>query len=325
MKAGGPDMAIRRIIFHIGRHKSGTSSLQHFFASHREFLGRQGVLYPLAGTRKNGLAHHELSHMCHTGKKGDQTVGMIAETMTKEVQPHHHTILLSSEEFQNLASTRWIKYLADQFPGALVEVICYVREFSDYMVSSFRQAVQNQPKFQTFTTFCKNRYPAKGFIRRWRKVGTLKLGWFHPNLLKNQDILSDFLDKADITAPDSFTVEQRNPSLGGNLLWMKMAANHANAMFLPYGDMTRLMVKQERFVRSFYFSDRRANALRHKSSYNKAFEKILGPVPFKSWQDGLVLPARETLDQDLAFIKENFPYCDLTKMGLDPALGKDWF
>lgn len=299
--------------------------MQHFFATHREFLDAQGVLYPLAGTRKNGLAHHELSHMCHTGKKGGETVAMVAEAMTKEVQSHHHTILLSSEEFQNLSSTRWVKFLTEQFPGASVEVICYVREFADYMVSSFRQAVQNQPKFQTFTTFCKNRYPAKGFIRRWRKLGDLKLGWFHPNLLKNRDIISDFLDKADITAPDRFTVVQRNPSLGGNLLWMKMAANHANAMFLPYGDMTRLMMKQDRFVRPFYFSDDRANALRYKSSYNKAFGKILGPVPFKSWQDGQRLPDLDTLDKDMTFIKENFPYCDLSKMGLNPAFGKDWF
>ena len=325
MKAGNRNMSIRRIIFHIGRHKSGTSSLQHFFASHRAFLDAQGVLYPMAGTRKNGLAHHELSHLCHTGKRDHQTVDMVAQAIKREVQPHHETLLLSSEEFQNLASTRWIKYLADQFPGAIIETICYVREFADYMMSSFRQAVQNQPKFQTFTTFCKNRYPAKGFIRRWRKVGALKLGWFHPNLLKNQDIISDFLDKAGIRAPDSLTIEQRNPSLGGNLLWMKMAANHAYAMFLPYGDMTRLMMKQDRFVQPFHFSDERANALRYKSSYNKTFGKILGPVPFKSWADGVILPDQESLKHDMAFIKENFPYCDFTKMGLDPALGKDWF
>ncbi len=318
-------MGIRRIILHIGRHKSGTSSLQHFFAAHREFLDRQGVLYPLAGTRKNGLAHHELSHLCHKGRNAAAQLDQIIDALKAEIQPHHETLLFSSEEFQNLASVKEIRYLTGQFRGAEVDIICYVREFADYMVSSFRQAVQNQSKFQTFSTFCNNRYPARGFIRRWRKLGSLKLGWFHPNLLKDNDIVADFLDKAYIAPPGEYTTEQRNPSLGGNLLWMKMAANHAYSMFLPYGDMTRLMLKRDTFIRPFYFSDERANVLRGKSSYNRTFEKILGPVPSKSWEEGVVLPDQHGLKDDLAYIKEIFPHMDLSQLGLEPAKGRDWF
>lgn len=319
------DQSVQRIILHIGRHKSGTSSLQHYFTSHADVLDDQGVLYPMSGRQEKGYAHHEFAKMCHRGVKGNQTVEMIVEAMKQEVRPHHHTILLSSEEFQNLSSTRWVKYFIEQFPGVDVDIICYVREFADYMVSSFRQAVQNQTNFRTFSTFCENRYPAKGFIRRWRKIGDLKLGWFHPNLLKNKDIVSDFLDKVGMTGPQTIAFQNRNPSLGGNLLWMKMAANHNHAFFLPYGDMTELMLSRPEFVKPFYFSDERADALRYKSSYNRTFEKVLGPVPFKSWENGMVLPDTNSLEEDLAFINEHFPYCDMSKMGLNPALGKDWF
>ena len=318
-------MGVRRIILHIGRHKSGTSSLQHYFAKQRPFLDGCGVLYPVAGTRKNGLAHHKLSHMCHTGRTGGENIDSIASAVRSEIEPHHDTILLSSEEFQNLATTKWIKRFLSYFPRAAVDIICYVREFADYMVSSFRQAVQNQHKFQTFTTFCKNRYPAKGFIRRWRKIGNLQMGWFHPNLLKDRDIISDFLEKARLSKPADFAIQNHNPSLGGNLLWMKLAANHAHSLFIPYGDMTRLMLKRASFTRPFYFSTDRANALRQVSSYNKVFEKALGPVPLKTWDDGIHLPDLSTLQDDINFIKNTFSHYDFSQMGLDPKLGKDWF
>jgi len=318
-------VALRRIIFHIGRHKSGTSSLQHFFASHRDVLDGQGFLYPFAGIRKNGRAHHELSHMCHTGQRAGSTVDDIIAAVKDELKDHHHTLLFSSEEFQNLASTRWIKHIIRQFGKVDVEIICYVREFADYMMSAYRQAVQNQPKFQTFSTFCEHRYPARGFIRRWRKTGALKLGWFHPNLLKDNDIIADFLDKTGIEAPGAYEVEQRNPSLGGNLLFMKLAANHDRQPFLSYADMTRAMMRRENFILPFRFTKERANALRAKSSFNRVFEKKIGPVPFKSWDEGAVLPDRQNLDADLAFIQENFPASLLDKLDLHRHLNTDWF
>lgn len=318
-------MAIRRIIFHIGRHKSGTSSLQHFFSNHRDFLAKQGILYTVAGTRKNGLAHHELSHMCHTGQGGGQSIDGVVRAIKSEIGPQHETLLFSSEEFQNLASTKWVKHVIRQFPKADVEIICYIREFADYMVSAFRQAIQNQPKFQTFSTFCQNRYPARGFIRRWRKTGTLKLGWFHSNLLKDKDIISDFLEKTGIAAPEDYEVRQRNPSLGGNLLFMKMAANHDRLPFLPYADMTRLMLKRDTFVEPFYFPDERANELRAITSFNRVFEKHLGPVPYKSWEDGVKLPNLNALQDDLDFILQIYPNSGAAKLDLKRHYDTDWF
>lgn len=156
------------------------------------------------------------------------------------------------------------------------------------------------------------------------KTGTTSIQRYR-NLLQNSDIISDFMNKADLVAPDTFEIEHRNPSLGGNLLWAKLMANNSNALFLPYGDMTRLMLKRPSFTRPFYFPNERANALRAVSSYNRVFEKILGPVPLKSWEDGVVLPDKAALNEDIDFIKNVYPHYDLSRIGLDSLTGQDWF
>ncbi|WP_375280737.1 hypothetical protein [Pseudooctadecabacter sp.] len=55
---GGP-----RIVFHLGRHKTGTSSLQNLMHSNRAVLADRGVLYPLSGLRDQpwiGCRHNGL-------------------------------------------------------------------------------------------------------------------------------------------------------------------------------------------------------------------------------------------------------------------------
>ena len=315
---------IKRIILHIGRHKSGTSALQHYLTSIRESLDRQGILYPRAGTGHHAIAHHNLARLCDYREIDGLDLTQIITSLSAEIQPHHHTLLFSSEEFQNLNRMSRIRQFVRSFPNADVEIICYVREYADYLMSSFRQAVQNQGKFQTFTDFTQYRFPARGFIRRWRGIGRINFGWFHPNLLLEGDIIHDFFNKTGLSLPHDYETQQRNPSLGGNLLWMKLSANRNLSLFLPYKDLTGLMQIRPEFTRYFRLSDRRANALRAQTKYNKSFSKLLGPVPMTSWEDGANLPNLKTFEADMAFIREHCDI-DLGEMNFNPTLGHDWF
>jgi len=315
---------IRRIILHIGRHKSGTSALQHFLTSHRDFLNLQGILYPRSGTGQNSIAHHNLARICQHGELNGLDLTQLISTLSWEIRPHHHTLIVSSEEFQNLSRMSGIRQFVRSFPGAEVDVVCYVREYVDYLMSSYRQAVQNQGKFQTFDQFCQYRYPSRGFIRRWRSIGKINFGWFHPNLLEGQDIVRDFFSKTDIELPEAYENQQRNPSLGGNLLWMKLSANRGLNLFLTYKDLTRLLQLRPDFTQYFKLTDERANNLRYRNKYNKHFEKLLGPVPFNSWEDGVLLPDLQSLDADLAFVQE---HCEIesSRLNFDRSQGHDWF
>ena len=57
------------IVLHIGSTKTGTSSLQRYFADQSSQLLDQGVCYPAAGRRGPGLlAHHNLCYEKQSGR-----------------------------------------------------------------------------------------------------------------------------------------------------------------------------------------------------------------------------------------------------------------
>ena len=53
----------KRLFLHIGRHKTGTTSLQNFFSEKKELLSERGILYPETG---RVTAHGTLDRAHHT-------------------------------------------------------------------------------------------------------------------------------------------------------------------------------------------------------------------------------------------------------------------
>lgn len=319
------DAGLQRIILHIGRHKSGTSALQHYFKANREFLYAKGVLYPYAGSSERQVAHHPIASACNQNTKDEAALSEIVGKLKAELKPHHHTLLLSSEAFQNITAKKWIKEFLAQFPGVQVDVICYVREFADYMVSAFRQAVQNQIRFQTFPEFCEHRYNTKRFLKLWKSVGHLHLKWFHPDLLKNGDVIEDFFAVTGIPKPKTHPSKPKNRSIGGNLLWMKMASNKLCSPFISYADMARLAQQHEGFREHFYIPQYRVDHLRKTSRYNKYYENIIGPVPYKSWEHCRMLPDDIRLGEDIKLLKDQHPNLDLTPLLELSQQSRTWF
>ena len=316
---------VRRIILHIGRHKSGTSSLQHFFKQHKDFLSQNGILYPKAGSGNKGLAHHELAFACNQNKRDVNKIENIISNLKQELTEDHHTVLISSESFQNVTKTRWLKLFLKAFPKVQVDVYCYIREFADYMISAFRQAAQNQSQFKTFEEFCLHRFHLRRFFGVWRRVGNLNLRWFHPDLLQDGDIISDFMTWADLPIAEDQRRPFRNPSIGGNLLWLKMAANKEGQEFLTYPQMARLAQKFEEFQTAFYVSDARIKLLRTRTRYNKIFEKKIGPVPLKSWTDCPILPQNNLMLADIETIHRQFPDLNVSRLLEYEANSQAWF
>lgn len=73
-------MAGKKLILHIGRPKTGTSSIQHFLAANAEALAAEGAVYPRAGRRapdRRGLraAHHALAAICDGRLEGAAAFG----------------------------------------------------------------------------------------------------------------------------------------------------------------------------------------------------------------------------------------------------------
>ncbi|NNE57535.1 MAG: hypothetical protein HKN36_05460 [Hellea sp.] len=316
---------INRVIIHIGRHKSGTSTVQHFFKDNREFYDKAGILFPLSGTNKTTVAHHDIAMLCNQSVRENSKLLELSQGVSDEVKDHHNTILISSEAFQNLTKKKPLRQFLAPFSSAEIEVVCYVREFADYMVSSFRQAVQNQIRFQTFGEFSRHQYQVKLFLSLWSDIGNLKLRWFHPQLLKNSDVVDDFLEQNGLPDPNLREKPTKNPSIGGNLLWLKLAANKALIPFPGYSDMARLAQHRVEFREPFYIPEKRIASLRASTKYNKIFEKKLGPVPYETWEHNDSLPNDSRLAEDLKFLEDSFPKIDFRSLLAYQKEGRGWF
>jgi hypothetical protein len=293
-------MPLRRVILHIGRHKSGTSSLQHCLGRNRPALNRQHVLFPRSGTT-NGVAHHALAQAINPRITEPHVLGEMTEAIKAEVKPHHRTLLVSSEAFQNVRKlSRMQQFLADIGPVEVV-VIAYLREHLDYAMSSFRQMVQNQTKFSTFAEHARGFRDVGRFLDRWADVGTLKAKWFDRKMFEGGDVIRDFCAETGLEL-DYVPDRDMNPSIGGNLLVYKLAANKLGLSALSYGELKKLAESHPPFRAPFYISDEDAAHLRRTDTYNSILLSRMGEVTMKSFAHHAPLPELNTLDEDLARI-----------------------
>lgn len=107
--AAGPTVRVDRdvaargtVLVHAGAHKTGTTTLQTLFTSHRDELGARGILYPRAGVRphpqgidvQTNLAWELLDHG-HFSPEVGTLDGLAAEIEASDCAD----VLLSSEEF----------------------------------------------------------------------------------------------------------------------------------------------------------------------------------------------------------------------------------
>lgn len=307
-------MNFDKVILHIGRHKSGTSSIQLMLHLNKKHFDSQGILYPLAGRDKNTIAHHKLA-LDFKGKGARKAIDKFANELKKEYRSHHSTLVVSSEAFQNVVDSDVINYFFSKIPHKKKIVICYIREFLDYTISSFRQKVQNQSNFDIFPTYVTRPNNMAGFVNRWQKIGGFRARWFSSDGFLNNDLIQDFLQLAEIDYDPALKTPRANPSLGGNLLVLKLMANYLNVDFLSYKEMERKMNRAKRFSLPFHVSDDDAEFWRGRYGYNNDLVKTLGEIKLKSWEQFNVFPD-QNLIKDFNLIKDN------TSETLSPILVK---
>lgn len=295
----------REIVLHIGRHKSGTSSLQHFLGARRPYLERLGILYPRTGSA-NRIAHHALADACNTKSTGEDAIEPIIAGLKAELGLQHHMVLLSSEAFQNLSDLSRLARVIEALGIQRVRVICYVREHLDYAISGYRQMVHNQNRFMTFDAYAQRFTDPGGFLRRWGDLGDLTLKWYDRKRLKNGDVIADFCEIVGFE-PGEIPSGDLNPSIGGNLLAYKLAANRLDMDTGGYNLLRMLASDHAPFRSAFQVSDTAAAALRANSAYNKRLFGLLGDVEMKSWATSPALPDLDRIESDLDLILEASP------------------
>ena len=216
-------------IIHIGRHKTGTTSIQHFLAINEDLLlDKYGIYYPEIGRDPLMNYHHPLFRDWADNKK-KLDLQLINEIIENAKRKSASRILLSSEILSrdSITETKW-NQLKEAFNDE-ISIIVYLRRQDNYLQSLYAEEIKhglikskstikdtktNLDYFQFLAPICrtfkKNRIIVKSFDR------AIKL-----------DLYQDFLINLGITFNDEFQLppDKLNQSLPWRYLKIVKYAN----------------------------------------------------------------------------------------------------
>lgn len=129
------------LYFHIGTHKTGSTSIQNTLAKSRSDLASSGVFYPDIFPGLN--AHHPISRLTGWGgsKAQPDKILSLAEWCYKEANEiDAHTVLISSESLSIIPRANLLEPFSKFFD---VKVLLYVKRQDTYLESLYNQHVKS--------------------------------------------------------------------------------------------------------------------------------------------------------------------------------------
>lgn len=323
-------MAKRKsFILHIGRHKTGTSNLQHYFWNNREIYRNSGILYPdpQEFSNRKPVAHHELSY-CIKNKNLPRAKDIVDNSIAEAEKYCCETIIISSEDLQNLTE---MSRIIDLFGGHELKTIVYIREIVDYITSSYAQYIHANNFFVDFQTYVRPFDKALGlFLQKWSAVSDkMYIRPFCRDSLVGGDVVQDFCSTLKLPFFENTLSghDKENTSIGGNLLFVKLLINFTGgAENNLYFDFSRLAKDHPQFQRKLYVPSGLQEQLRN-CGYNRAFANATGVEPTEfDFSKNSKLPDIERLKEDIQIILSNERIREATKDRRDffSMLTKAW-
>jgi len=203
-------------LLHIGFNKTGSSAIQHYLSSSREFLLNSGICYPSIGLE--GCAHHELSKLLLQKRRSSNLDSWIARL--EEIEKSHEVVIISSEHLRTHSD---IRKLADVFPQGRTKIFLYVREHYGFLSSWYQQSVQSGVTAVRFEDFIQIHSGAFcPIIKQWEDVygeNNVRVAEYAPGEFLGESLVSDFSIRNNLPVNEHYDRSKRfNPSLSGNLL-----------------------------------------------------------------------------------------------------------
>ena len=305
----------RTLYLHIGSHKTGTTSIQHFLAGQTEELARRGYAYPVSANGLNlggvigGLSEGE-DEMDEGGitRRTRQAISLICEGDAQ-------VVIASSEGFSYMNDPAEIKALGRRLRRsfARIKIITYLRRQDQFAVSHHQEGANPQVKRATKlhghrptalpeTSPLQQKYLDYGTrIGMWGDAFGDKdviVRVYDRALLKNGDSVADFLELVGLGDMEIGEPVARNTSMGfvktklGHILnefVPDMAAKKAVLARLPEGG--KLMPSRAEamaFVEPYLAGNRRLNRRFKISEERSLFSKDYSMYPEEAqeaWSD----------------------------------------
>lgn len=220
------------IILHIGHHKTGSTALQHWLAGNRRVLGESGILYPKL-QHNSRFAHHILFPYFFSGDNCDPSIlrllgGNKAEAEKSSAQAWSRLklevikrkpefLVLSSETFFHVSGIEDMRRFGDALReiSSHIEVVLYVRNPAELVLSSISTQYQVDPSFQWPPPDVR-----RAVIESYQQLqpDIIKVLKFDKEALAGGNIVEDFCQNVlhtDASRPDNF---RKNESMSAEAL-----------------------------------------------------------------------------------------------------------
>lgn len=233
---------MKRLFLHVGLNKTGTSSIQNFLGKNREKLSENGVLYPKLFLQDG--AHHKIS---------DPRNFSLIDRLHDEAADAHTVILSSEALYQDVNLPRIVGALKD-FD---IKGVIYLRPHIPLLTSWYQQNVQaGNCTAQLSNYLYYQKFSYTDMLRRLERLfgfNNLLIKIYDRDLLLNGDSVEDFMATCGLELKDDYSMNlwENNPSVSGNLLYMKKLLNlfkPAEAGDKYTSELTELSKLSKRFV-----------------------------------------------------------------------------
>ncbi|MGB3404808.1 MAG: hypothetical protein WBA77_19140 [Microcoleaceae cyanobacterium] len=193
----------KTVYLHIGLHKTGSTTIQHFLKDNKNILLKLGYLYPESGSVYSG--QHNLSWQLSQDPRYSRQYGGWEELYTEIASTSVNNVILSSEDFEIL-KPKQINLLRLKLQPYHTKIIVYIRRQDSLIQSVYTQQVKGGLK-KTFEEFlreainlkCKTskRFQFHLHLRPWKKQFGLENIIVRPletHQLYQEDLCLDFLN-----------------------------------------------------------------------------------------------------------------------------------
>lgn len=218
-----------KLIVHCGLHKTGTTALQDFLATHDDALRTRGVLYPKTGRPPGHSGHHHLSWQMSRDRRYDPRHGSL-DALFAEIDGFSGTVVLSSEDFESLLAEprRWTPLLTRAAAaGWDVTPIIYLRDPLRYLESVYLEYLKHGCGDE-FDAVCQEamasgqwrfnewviHFDYSRLMQRWAGAGLPPAQWRCYDQLHGASIIDDFMSVLGMSLPSTDTSLRSNTRPG---------------------------------------------------------------------------------------------------------------
>ncbi|MDX1619906.1 MAG: hypothetical protein R3320_02875 [Nitriliruptorales bacterium] len=213
----------KRLIAHIGTHKTGSSAIQAVLSQAGEDLAQAGVLYPRSGQVNSG-GHLNLCWQISEDPRFDAARGTVDDLVSEVRRSEAEVAVISAETLtsrpRNPIYAEFIADLAGRIFADEVLVVAYVRPQWEYLDSLYTQRVKRGYIDDTYVTFIEANHdqPRLDYVTtfdQWERGSgeALRLRPYDRASLRDGDVVADFLSTSGLERLDLGTATA-NPRPG---------------------------------------------------------------------------------------------------------------